>query len=110
MSRPVTTAGPVIENPLSGERIVIRETGAETGSRLLTWELSLAPGGAVTVPPDTVHHFANAGPGTARLAVETRPALAMEAMLRTAAALAQEQHAAGRRFGSALIWSVDGAP
>src|SRR6266508_3460969 len=45
MSRPVTTAGPVIENPLSGERIVIRETGAETGSRLLTWELSLAAGG-----------------------------------------------------------------
>ena len=147
MSQPVTTAGPVIETPLSGERIVIRETGAETGGRLLTWELSLAPGGrvpsahahpsqeelfrvlvgrmrfrvagrpmavgpgeAVTVPPDTVHHFANAGPGTARLAVETRPALAMEAMLRTAAALAQEQHAAGRRFGSALIWSVDGAP
>lgn len=72
--------------------------------------MAVGPGEAVPVPPDTVHHFANAGPGTARLAVETRPALAMEAMLRTAAALAQEQHAAGRRFGSALIWSVDGAP
>jgi hypothetical protein len=32
MSQPVTTAGPVIETPLSGERIVIRETGAETGA------------------------------------------------------------------------------
>jgi mannose-6-phosphate isomerase-like protein (cupin superfamily) len=134
MSTSVAAAG-AIENPLSGERIVIRETGAETGGRVLTWELSLdprgrvpsahahpsqeerfrvldgrmrfrvagrllavGPGETVTVPPGTVHHFANAGPGTARLAVETRPALAMEAMLRTAAALAQEQHAAGRRF------------
>jgi quercetin dioxygenase-like cupin family protein len=133
VSTPGAIAGPAIENPLSGERIVIRQTGAETGGALLAWELSLAPGGRVpsahahpsqeerftvldgrmrfrvagrpvvvgpgemvTVPPSTVHHFANAGPGTARVAVETRPALAMEAMLRTAAALAQEQHAAGR--------------
>jgi quercetin dioxygenase-like cupin family protein len=130
-----TTTAPAIENPLSGERIVIRRTGAETGGRLLAWELALAPGGrvpsahahpvqeerfrvlagrmrfrvagrpvaagpgeTVTVPPGTVHHFANAGPGTALVAVETRPALAMEAMLRTAASLAQEQHAAGRRL------------
>jgi quercetin dioxygenase-like cupin family protein len=137
MSTQVTTVGPAIENPLSGERIAIRETGAQTGGRLLAWELSLAPRGrvpsghahpsqeerfmvlegsmrfrvagrrvavgpgeTVTVPPDTAHHFANAGPGTARLAVETRPALAMEGMLRTAAALAQEQHAAGRRLPS----------
>ena len=39
--------GRVIENPLSGERIVIRTSGAETGGRLLAWDLYLAPGGRV---------------------------------------------------------------
>jgi quercetin dioxygenase-like cupin family protein len=37
----------VIENPVSGERIVIRQTGAQTGGELLAWELFLAPGGRV---------------------------------------------------------------
>jgi quercetin dioxygenase-like cupin family protein len=55
-----------------------------------------AAGESVRVPPGTVHHFANAGPITARVAVESRPALAMEELLETAAAMAQEQHAAGR--------------
>jgi quercetin dioxygenase-like cupin family protein len=39
--------GRVVENPVSGERIVIRQTAAETGGALLTWELFLAPGGRV---------------------------------------------------------------
>jgi len=39
--------GRVIENPVSGERIVIRQTAAETGGALLAWELFLAPGGRV---------------------------------------------------------------
>lgn len=39
--------GRVIENPVSGERIVIRQTAAETGGALLAWELILAPGGRV---------------------------------------------------------------
>jgi len=56
----------------------------------------LTPGQQVRIPPGTVHHFANAGPVPARLAVESRPALAMAELLETAAALAQEQHAAGR--------------
>lgn len=56
----------------------------------------VTPGQRVCVPPGTVHHFANAGPIPARLAVESRPALAMAELLETAAALAQEQHAAGR--------------
>jgi len=43
-----------------------------------------------------VHSFANAGPGPARVAVETRPALEMQALLETAAAMARDQHAAGR--------------
>ena len=124
----------LIENPLSGERIVIRHTGAESGGMVLAWELLLAPGGrvpsahthpsqqerftmlegrmrflvdrrkvtvgpgqTVIVPPGTVHHFANAGPGIARVAVETRPAFDMEAMFIVAAALAQDQHASRRR-------------
>jgi quercetin dioxygenase-like cupin family protein len=58
--------------------------------------ITAAPGQRVRIPPGTVHHFANAGGIPARVAVESRPALAMEELLETAAALAQEQHAAGR--------------
>ena len=127
------TASRVIENPLSGEQIVIRRTSAQTDGAVLDWELTLAPGGkvpsshahpgeeevftilegtmrfrigwrrrtatggdVVRIPAGTVHHFANAGRGPARVAVESRPALAMEELLETAAALAQEQHSAGR--------------
>jgi mannose-6-phosphate isomerase-like protein (cupin superfamily) len=58
------------------------------------------PGEEVRVPPGTVHHFANAGPRPARVAVQTRPALSMRELLETAAALAQAQHAAARRLPS----------
>jgi quercetin dioxygenase-like cupin family protein len=58
--------------------------------------LTASAGDVVRVPPGTVHHFANAGTEPARVAVESRPALAMEELLETAAALAQEQHEAGR--------------
>jgi len=40
-------AGHVIDNPLTGEHIIIRKTAAETGGRLLAWELVLDPGGQV---------------------------------------------------------------
>lgn len=46
-------SGQVIENPLSGERIVLRKTAAETGGRLLSFELFLAPGAHV---PSTHAH------------------------------------------------------
>ena len=39
------------------------------------------PGDVVEVPPGVVHGFANAGPETALLSVEVRPALDMEEML-----------------------------
>jgi quercetin dioxygenase-like cupin family protein len=124
---------PVIDNPVSGERIVIRRRADETGGALLAWDLFLARGGRVpgthahpeqeerftmlggvmrfrvrgrvtilktgetlTVPAGTVHSFANAGRDPAHVAVETRPALEMQALLETAAAMAREQHAAGR--------------
>lgn len=58
--------------------------------------LTAARGDVVRIPPGTVHHFANAGQVPARVAVQSRPALAMEELLETAAALAREQHSAGR--------------
>ncbi|HEY7431723.1 MAG TPA: cupin domain-containing protein [Streptosporangiaceae bacterium] len=54
------------------------------------------PGDTVAIPPGTVHHFANPGPGPARVAVETRPPLDTAALLETAAAMAREQQAAAR--------------
>jgi quercetin dioxygenase-like cupin family protein len=61
------------------------------------WRRLLArPGDVVVVPPGRVHHFANPGPVPARVLVESTPALLTEAMLETAAALARDQHAAGR--------------
>jgi quercetin dioxygenase-like cupin family protein len=123
----------VIDNPISGERIVIHQTATETGGTLLAWELRLAPGGrvpsshahpaqeerftvvegrmrfrvagrkiivgpgkTVMVPPGTVHGFANAAGTPARVLVTTTPALEMEALLETAAAMAREQRLAGR--------------
>jgi mannose-6-phosphate isomerase-like protein (cupin superfamily) len=58
------------------------------------------PGQTVVVPPGTVHHFANVSGRPARVAVRTSPALRMQALLETAAALAREQHAAARRLPS----------
>ena len=61
------------------------------------WRRLLAgPGETVRVPPGTVHHFANAGPGPARVQVATEPALSMAGLLETAASLARDQQAAGR--------------
>jgi mannose-6-phosphate isomerase-like protein (cupin superfamily) len=62
--------------------------------------ITAGPGQTVVVPPGTVHHFANASGRPARVAVRTRPALGMRALLETAAALAAEQHAAARRLPS----------
>lgn len=119
--------GRVIENPVSGERIVIPATAAQTGGDVLAWELFLAPGGrvpsshahpqqeelftvvdgvlrfrvagrrttlrpgeSVRVSPGRVHSFANPGRRTTHVLVETRPALGMQALLETAAAMAAE--------------------
>jgi mannose-6-phosphate isomerase-like protein (cupin superfamily) len=60
--------------------------------------ITAGPGRTVVVPPGTVHHFANASDQPARVAVRTRPALSMQELLVTAAALAREQHAAARRL------------
>jgi quercetin dioxygenase-like cupin family protein len=64
--------------------------------------LVAGPGDTVRVPAGTVHHFANAATVPATVAVRTRPALRMRELLETAAAMATEQHAAGRRVPSLL--------
>ncbi len=40
-------AGQILENPVSGERIVFRKTASDTGGELLAFELFLAPDGHV---------------------------------------------------------------
>lgn len=40
-------AGQILENPISGERIIFRKTSADTGGELLAFELFLAPDGHV---------------------------------------------------------------
>jgi len=50
--------------------------------------LLAGPGDVVEVAPRVAHSFANAGPEEARLRVEVRPALAMEAMFAEVVALA----------------------
>ena len=64
--------------------------------------LTARAGDTVRVPPGTVHHFANPFDIPARVAVCTSPALSMRALLETAAALAEAQHAAGRRLPSPI--------
>jgi quercetin dioxygenase-like cupin family protein len=41
----VAHAGQVLENPVSGERIVFRETAADTGGKLLAIDVELSPDG-----------------------------------------------------------------
>ena len=50
---PIGVDGRVIDNPISGERIVIRESGAQNGDRLLAFDLFLPAGGHV--PARHVH-------------------------------------------------------
>lgn len=122
------STGRVVENPATGERIVLLRSAADTAGELLEFELSLAPGGhvpsghlhpeqeerftvlegqarfrlgrrtviartgeTVTVPRGQAHHFANAGAQPARLLVQVRPALHMEELLETAAALTRDR-------------------
>jgi hypothetical protein len=40
-------AGQILENPVSGERIIFRKTASDTHGELLAFELFLAPDGHV---------------------------------------------------------------
>jgi mannose-6-phosphate isomerase-like protein (cupin superfamily) len=85
-------------HPRQEERFTVTEGRVRfrVGWRRLVAE----PGDTVVVPPGKPHHFANPGPVAARVEVRTSPALGMADLLETAAALAREQHAAGRRLPS----------
>jgi mannose-6-phosphate isomerase-like protein (cupin superfamily) len=61
------------------------------------------PGETVVVPAGTAHRFANAGDEPAVLRIEVRPALRMEQLWETVAALAAE----GRTFRSGLPRPLD---
>jgi quercetin dioxygenase-like cupin family protein len=53
MATPENPTGRVIHNPISGERIVIRRSGDETGGEVLCFDLYLPPG--VHVPAGHTH-------------------------------------------------------
>jgi len=128
----------VIDNPISGERIIIRETGARTGGQMLAFDLFLPPkahvpsrhvhplqeerftvvkgqlrfrlgrlglrrvlanpGDTVVVPAGTAHWFGNAGTGVMHARVEARPALRMEEMFESAAAMGRAGCIPGTRM------------
>ena len=83
-------------HPEQEERFTVRE--GRLRMRVGWRRVTAGPGDTVRVPPGTVHHFANPGSVPARVTVVTRPALDMQDLLQTAAALATEQHAAARRL------------
>jgi quercetin dioxygenase-like cupin family protein len=60
-------------------------------------------GDSIVVPPGTAHRFANAGDVPARIRVEVRPALEMEQLFETVAALARE----GRTFAGGMPRPLD---
>jgi mannose-6-phosphate isomerase-like protein (cupin superfamily) len=83
-------------HPVQEERFEVLEG---TMRFTLGWrKVDASAGEAVVVPAGRRHDFANAGPGTARVRVEIRPALKIERFFETAAALARE----GRTLASGL--------
>lgn len=119
--------GQMLDNPVTGERIIFRETSEKTGGERLVFDLILTPGGrvpaphvhpeqeecftvtrgtmhfwrgfkrvtvqagsTVVIPPGAAHQFANGSDEPAHVRVEVMPALRIEALLETSAALARE--------------------
>src|SRR5262249_27847268 len=71
-------SGQVIENPMSGERIVIVQSGEETHGQLLAFDLFLPPGGHVPAAhthPNQEEHF-SVVEGTLRFRIGRREVLA----------------------------------
>jgi mannose-6-phosphate isomerase-like protein (cupin superfamily) len=82
-------------HPVQEERFTVLE--GQMRFRVGRRRVLAQPGDTVLVPPGTAHRFANPGQVPARVSVRTSPALGMRELLETAAAMAREQHAAGRR-------------
>jgi mannose-6-phosphate isomerase-like protein (cupin superfamily) len=81
-------------HPLQEERFEV-VNGVMKFRRGLRTVVSRA-GDIVVVPPGTTHRFANFGSEPAQVRVEVRPALRMEELFETAAALAREGRTDGR--------------
>jgi quercetin dioxygenase-like cupin family protein len=74
-------------HPIQSERFEVLE--GRMRFRLGLRTVIAGPGDVVEVAPGTIHGFANAGAGEARVRVEARPALRMEDMLADVVALAR---------------------
>ncbi|MGH9126415.1 MAG: cupin domain-containing protein [Acidimicrobiales bacterium] len=83
-------------HPGQTERFCVME--GELHFRLGGRSLVIGPGGSVSVPQGTRHHFSNPSPTPVRVLVDAQPALQLEAFLTTAAALARDQFASRRRL------------
>ena len=83
-------------HPIQTERFAVVEGRMRFRVGLRTIEAG--PGEVVEVAPGVMHGFANAGDGDARVLVEVRPALQMEAMFAEVVAMAE----AGRMTGRGL--------
>lgn len=81
-------------HPEQEERFTVRQ--GRLRFRIAGRVVVAGPGQSVVVPPGTAHHFSNPGSTEALVYVETRPALQMEQLLRTAARLARERRALPR--------------
>ncbi len=74
-------------HPIQTERFEV--TGGEIRFRVGLRTLVAGPGDVVEVPPGVMHGFANRTQGEARMRVEVRPALQMEAMFAEVIAMAE---------------------
>ena len=74
-------------HPIQTERFEVTES--RMTFRVGLRKVEAGPGDVVEVAPGVAHSFANAGEEEARLHVEIRPALAMEAMFAEVVAMAQ---------------------
>ncbi|HVV19168.1 MAG TPA: cupin domain-containing protein [Pseudonocardiaceae bacterium] len=83
-------------HPRQEERFTV--LAGELRMRVGRQRIRAEAGATVSVPPGTVHSFANPGPDATRVLVHTRPALGMRTLLEVAAAMAGAQHAEGRRL------------
>ena len=107
-------AGDVIENPVTGERLIFRKTSRETNGEAVVVEtfvqpdgfvaaahvhphqeerfqvLIAGPGQRVTVPAGTAHKFWNAGKEEVHFVCEVRPALQFEQLIETMFGLAAD--------------------
>ena len=107
------TGMPVIDNPISGETIVIRRGADETEGALLAWDLFLAPGGRVPsihVHPEQEERFTVLS-GVMRFRVRGRSAILTSGETAVVPAGAAHSFAnAGRETAHVAVETAGGRP